>query len=479
MGRVVRHRHRGGGIRLALRPRSFAFAIVLLLGGASLLASLPGAAVCVPGAPNPAKAKVSGNGQGVWVKDLAASVNQTYLQVDSGRTGVGASKVERTLLETSGPVKAKFGNGTSAGLITSSPAQATHTTIVEISGVDILNGLVTARQARAAAITLASGSTASATRAGSTVDALTVQGVGVLALVPNTRIPLPAATFGAASYVMVNEQFTSITRPAATQLANGTYKAREVSTAIHVHITDLHPTTSGAQSLDIMIARAEANAEFPQTKICTAVPARSADASAYVARGATLASTGIEPFVTGSATVPATGGFDHLHLDSRSAAGSSATWNMDSGETEALGALGSDSVRSQSFAELHGLCLTPSGGGCTVSAAGVRLTAYARVEKSPASSIATGTASFEALTIGTVDVCALLGQTPCQPAPNTAISLPGVGLVVINEQLRDATTATHAGITVRALHILPTASGAPTGAVDLVFGQARAGATVV
>jgi|SRR5438128_1120406 len=63
------------------------------------------------------------------------------------------------------------------------------------------------------------------------------------------------------------------------------------------------------------------------------------------------------------------------------------------------------------------------------------------------------------------------------PAPNTQVRLPGVGYVVLNEQLPAGDGVHTTGLTVTMIHVyLTDAQGAPTG--DIVIGMAKSGANL-
>ena len=64
------------------------------------------------------------------------------------------------------------------------------------------------------------------------------------------------------------------------------------------------------------------------------------------------------------------------------------------------------------------------------------------------------------------------------PAANTQVSLPGVGYVVLNEQILVGDGARNTGLTVNMIHVYLTdpATGAPTG--DIVVGMAKSAASL-
>jgi hypothetical protein len=63
------------------------------------------------------------------------------------------------------------------------------------------------------------------------------------------------------------------------------------------------------------------------------------------------------------------------------------------------------------------------------------------------------------------------------PDPNTQVDLPGVGYVVLNEQLSDGDGVHNTSLTVNMIHVyLTDPTGAPAG--DIVIGTARSGASL-
>src|SRR6266576_212446 len=63
------------------------------------------------------------------------------------------------------------------------------------------------------------------------------------------------------------------------------------------------------------------------------------------------------------------------------------------------------------------------------------------------------------------------------PDPNTQVDLPGVGYVVLNEQLSDGDGVHNTSLTVNIIHVyLTDPTGAPAG--DIVIGTARSGASL-
>lgn len=60
--------------------------------------------------------------------------------------------------------------------------------------------------------------------------------------------------------------------------------------------------------------------------------------------------------------------------------------------------------------------------------------------------------------------------------PNTVVELPGLGFLVLNEQVRDPPAPGHTGLTLRALRLVLTAPGLDADA-ELVVREAHSDAT--
>jgi hypothetical protein len=149
--------------------------------------------------------------------------------------------------------------------------------------------------------------------------------------------------------------------------------------------------------------------------------------------------------------------------------------------------VGQSSSTASSYAEVQNVCLLETANGCTVGATVLRSQSSSTGSGSGASSNATGS-QFVAVTV--------LGTSVApNPAPNTVIALdadgsgplPSVGYVVLNEQFCDngaslanncADGSGHAGLTVRAIHLVLTAAefGLPAGA-EIIVSEAHSDVT--
>lgn len=171
--------------------------------------------------------------------------------------------------------------------ITDAPAQAKHTSVSEAVNVNVLNGLVTASLVRGVATTTASGTASSFSSIGSTFENLVVNGVAQDDVTPDTRIDLPAALFGAGSFVMLYERAGSTSTPAPGQISGGTFAADLTVNMIHVHVTDRLPLVLGDQTVNVIVFNAVAHSDFPQRELCDVPPEQTVSGHAFIASATT------------------------------------------------------------------------------------------------------------------------------------------------------------------------------------------------
>ena len=208
---------------------------------------------------------------------MREELNQTLAASSSSQSGVGSQSAANQLLSPAVPsdgsiLRADLVRSSATSTITASPPQASHTGTAETANVSVLGGLVKASAVRAVAATRANGSSSSFSSLGSDIKDLVVQGVAMNNVTPNTRVDLPAAVYGVGSYVLLYEQNGSTSQPPSTQNSDGIYAADLSVNMIHVHITDQLPLVAGDQTLDVIVAHADAHADFPQTMRCAGAP---------------------------------------------------------------------------------------------------------------------------------------------------------------------------------------------------------------
>jgi len=403
----------------------------------------------------PDLALAEGSAFGARVRDTVLAIDQTLVPVSSRQQGVGRDEQSDQLLDVTVPVpggqdlRADVLQASSTSEVTNAPAQAKHTSVAETVNVNVLNGLVTASLVRGVATATASGLASSFSSGGSAFKDLVVNGVAMNDVTPNTRIDLPAKLFGPGSYVLLYERVGSTSTPAPGQIEGGTYAADLIVNMIHVFITDSLPLVPGNQMVEVIVSNAVAHADFPQRELCAIPPEQTVSGHAFIASATT--DPLLVPTTVGFVSIPATGGLDHQDLDevtigSAVSAGAS--------ESESGGGLSATTSTASSFAQAAGVCLGPTT-GCTINATLVKSQSNSTADESGASSNDDGTELVGLVVMGT--------PVSANPPPNTVIELPGIGFVILNEQVSDAPATGHTGLTVRAIHAFVTVPGNPAG----------------
>src|SRR3989475_10200542 len=428
---------------------------------------------------NAAGANASGNAFGAGIQDTLLALNQTLPSatpvtcrqgVCSSQSGNGSTSNTNQVLSVAVPppggsvLQANVLRASSTSTVDSTTNSAADTGVSESAGVNLVNGLVKADVVRGVASAQASGFNSSFNAAGSAFQNLVVNGVQMNNVNPNTTINLPAAQFGAGSFVKLLEEIGSSSQPAPGQLAGGTFAADLTVNMIRVHITSLVPT---GDALDVVISHAQAHADFPQPAGCPAlVGTVSGDATTVNEQ----TNPSLLPVVVGFVSIPPQGGHDHQDLDQ-------LYTSLVSGGTsvnDSAGTVLSSSSSSSSFATAQNVCVFPAFGVCTASAIAITSQANSASGGGTSSSNPQGT-SLLGLTVG--------GMTAANnPPPNTTILLPGIGSVPLNEQTCDGGGAlpgsgpTSTGRRGRAIHVIvdnPNALGVPQGA-NVIVGEAHA-----
>ncbi|WP_183407165.1 choice-of-anchor P family protein [Nocardioides marmorisolisilvae] len=304
---------------------------------------------------------------------------------------------------------------------------------------------------RAVASTYATGEYAGVSSAGSAIVGLRVTNIlEPVNLNQTTKIPLNKAIFGANSYVAINE------RTSSAGLSGNTYGADLTVNMIHVKITGV---LLGVQAVDLVVGQAIAHSDFPKTFVCEGSQHQQVSGHAYVASLNT--NVLLADLTQGYVGISPLGGSEKEHVaqvvfPAPDGAGLRALV----ADSSSFGVTTASGAASDSYAEVAGNGSTPlcllGGAGCVVSATLVR---------AQAKSLAGGQGSLST-DGGTkfVDLKVLGIPISGTPAPNTVITLPGIGFIVLNEQFCDndglanhSCAGTHAsGITVRSIHIVVT-----------------------
>jgi len=428
---------------------------------------------------NPAGANANGNALAARVQDTLLGINQTLPAatpatctqgVCSSQSGIGSTSNSNQVLNVAVPppggavLKANVLSASSTSTVDPTTNSATDTGVAESAGVNLVGGLVTADVVRGVATAQASAFNSSFSSAGSAFNNLVVNGTQVNNVNSNTTIDLPAAQFGAGSFVKLFEEIGSSSQPASGQLAGGTFAADLTVNMIRVHITSLALT---GDAIDVVVSHAQAHADFPQPAGCPSL-AGTVSGNATIVNEQTNPSE--LPVIVGFVSIPPQGGHDHQDLDQLSTSSVSGGTSV----SDSAGTVVSSSSNSSSFAKAQNVCALPVAGVCTVFASAITSQANSVSGGGKSSSDPQGT-SLLGLSVGGMSVSD-------NPPPNTTILLPGIGSVTLNEQTCDGGGAlpcsgtTSSGIWVRAIHVIvdnPNALGVPQGA-DVIVGEAHA-----
>jgi len=428
---------------------------------------------------NPAGANANGNALGASIQDALLGINQTLPAatpatctqgVCSSQSGIGSTSNSNQVLNIAVPppggnvLKANVLSASSTSTVDSTTNTATDTGVAESAGVNLVSGLVTADVVRAVATAQASAFNSSFSSAGSAFNNLVVNGTQVNNVNPNTTIVLPAAQFGAGSFVKLLEEIGSSSQPPRGQLAGGTFAADLTVNMIRVHITGLALT---GDAVDVVVSHAQAHADFPQPAGCPALVG-TVSGNATIVNEQTNPS--VLPVVVGFVSIPPQGGHDHQDLDQLS----TSLVSGGSSVSDSAGTVLSSSSNSSSFAKAQNVCALPAAGVCTVFASVINSQANSVSGGGKSSSDPQGT-SLIGLSVGGMSVSD-------NPPANTTILLPGIGSVILNEQTCNGgggppcSGSTSSGIRVRASHVIVdsrNALGVPQGA-DVIVGETHA-----
>src|SRR5437879_9312352 len=229
---------------------------------------------------NPAGANANGNALAARVQDTLLGINQTLPTatpatctegVCSSQSGIGSTSNSNQVLNVAVPtpggavLKANVLSASSTSTVDPTTNSATDSGVAESAGVNLVGGLVTADVVRAVATAQASAFNSSFSSAGSAFKHLAVKATRLHNIHPHPTIDLPAAQFGAGSFVKLDEEIGSSSQPPSGQLAGGTFAADLIVNMIRVHTTGLALT---GEAIDVVVSHAQAHADFPQPAGC-------------------------------------------------------------------------------------------------------------------------------------------------------------------------------------------------------------------
>ena len=470
--------------------------------------------------PNPAGANASGTAAGAVVNVLGlVTATIPAPPTHTAQGGIGESAAGSSVANPSitGVLNANLiSTSNDAKVVGGAGAAATDRATAETAGACVLpvSGLCTvgASVILANAETTASDTSASISSAGSTFVGLTVEGLPLANVAPNTCINLPAAVFGAGSFIGLFVQSPSSgssgfpttcppsgqTGSAGLTTINGVpaFAADLTVTMIYVHVTNL----AGLGKVDVAVSQATAHSDFPPLAAnCGSSNIQSVSGDAFIASEDTTPS--IVPALVGYVSIPPSGGADSQSLATvflpASSSYPNAAISAGVSSSNTLGLLSSTASSSDSDAQVAGLCLFPVAGAtgppsaknCAIYASLAKSVAYGQANSVGAATVDSdakgpnffGATEFQNLSIG--------GQTIALPVSRNMSLLPA-GLpieIILDEQTCDNGTSTstgvclganHAGLTVTAIHVilLGPMNGLPIGA-EIKVAQAHSDVT--
>ena len=187
-----------------------------------------------------AQSAASGQAYGAYVSTPTASFGQSPLAALSNVTDGDISTASADALSVAGALSSSFLNSRTVG--SAGGAGASAQSVASVANVDLLSGLITAKEVIASATSTSSGSGASSNSNGSTFENLVVAGLPVTSgdapVAPNTRMDLPGV-----GYVVLNEQIPT---------GDGVTTSGVTVNMIHVVLTNL----LGAQTGEVIVGSA-------------------------------------------------------------------------------------------------------------------------------------------------------------------------------------------------------------------------------
>jgi uncharacterized repeat protein (TIGR01451 family) len=425
------------------------------------ISSNPLTLTSTPG-PNPGGAHASGSAYGAQITLLSGLISlPPTATASSSQTGVGSNGNSGSFLNINvlNTLGVSVADANTRSTVTNTPAQATQTSVGEVSTINVLGGLITADVIRGQAEATANGGGSSISSAGTTITNLKINGKSYANVAPNTVVQLPLLL----GSVTIDEEIGSTSGPTAGTLSGGKYSAD-----LTVNALDVHAALVGT----IILGHAQAHADFPQTTLCSSAPTQSVSGHAFNASETTTPS--LVPILAGFVGIPSSGG---------SASQSVATINLPPGGTIVQGSVVSSStVGTVTPTSSTSTSIASVGDGKTansVSVLGGLITAKLLISQAnstatptSASSNATGT-QFLGLKVAGVNITGTV-------APNTVIPLLGLGYVILNEQIPETGTAGHTGLTVRAIDVHVTLANLGLGiGADVIVDEAHSDATFI
>lgn len=281
-----------------------------------------------------------------------------------------------------------------------SPSQISAQTVSNVQGVSILNGLITVGQIITEANSVGTASGASSNDTGSKIVGLSISGLSPINYLPkpNTTIQLPGV-----GYVVLNQQVGPYNGPNSTSLS---------ITMIHVHVTS---TTIPGVLANTDIVVGNANSSFFRTSIPALVNGNTYALSLLGNEGGNSGS--VTPVA--GAQIGCAGGTQQSNVNNSNLSNVGSTGVVNDSASGQIAQSGANVTTISNIANLNllnGLIQGPA----------ITSTAHATWN-----GVGTGNGSAS-VNLSNLTIAGT--KLSSSPAPNTRISLAGLGYVVVNEQ---------------------------------------------
>ncbi|MGH2726445.1 MAG: choice-of-anchor P family protein, partial [Actinomycetota bacterium] len=333
---------------------------------------------CIHVGPGPAPGVASANGRarGIHISDTGFGIDTNITDVTSSQTGPGVDSNDASQASIRIPtnplsppvLEVNLIQGVSTSQVLTQPAAARQNTVAQVTGLNILDRVITAELVRAAGL-------AEATEDGSNWNTL---GTGFVNLKIDTDGPLgpgqpqvydnvnPGAFIDLSSLFGKGPQGekSGVTLRKVTGSTTGTFVSDVTVTMIDVTAWDRDPVSPGKQTTKVQVSTATSHAEHPSATGCPGA----VSGHAFIASETT--DPELIPITVGFVSIPAYGGHDEQAINQLFLPADGSVLTSELTKSVSDGTLTPTSATSSDYAELKNLCVLKdaAGPGCLVGA---------------------------------------------------------------------------------------------------------------
>jgi hypothetical protein len=390
--------------------------------------------------PNMSTATANGNAYVLRTQLLGAPPSKSATAA-STQTGPGTNSTASgpTSINLTGPINVQLMRSKSSSKV--DRKGSSDESLATAASVNILN-LVTAPALRANARAFASPTDAGYSFAGTMIEGLNIAGTVINQIYPNQVVPLPGG-----GTVTLLETVATATK------TNGIAKADLTINLIHVRI----PASRLGLPTDIVVGHAEAHARSPMAILCEE-PNGWVGAEAFAAKVSRSLHPEARSIVSNYVSIPRIGGASSVAAQTFQVVRDDG-YPVGSGTVsqQVSGIVNATTARALANSTVEGMCLftttpcDPISGLWPTDGIAVSLVTAAANSRASGGSAASWTSgsTFATIWLGNQFV------NPTNMPPNTVYNLPGIGTVIINETLPNASNnnETDNGVTVNMIHI--------------------------